>query len=163
MKKITIGKQEYELMQNPFDINDERFVVFKQHLLQVFENLNKPLFAETYSKCISNFNAGQHADTVIELTNFKKAIELKELNYDAYSICFALICLEKGEDQKDCSTSHQIDKLERMRKDGLNRGFVEETVENFMKASPKTFGVYLAMLEMMKPQLQGEFLKGSPD
>lgn len=161
MKTIKIGKEEFQLMQTPFDINDERFVVFKQHFLQVFESIDKPLFAATYSKCMGFHNQGLHSDVVIELTNFKKAIDLKELNYDAYSICFALLCLEKGEDPKELSTAKHLDKLERMRKAGLTRGLVEETVENFMKASPKTFGVYLAMLEMMKPQLQEEYLKES--
>jgi len=36
-----------------------------------------------------------------------------------------------------------------MRKNGLNRGQVEDVVENFMKASPKHFGHYLEVLQVL--------------
>ena len=159
MKSIKIGEKEYQLIETLFDINDERFNIFKQHLMQVFENLDKPLFAATFSKYVASHNSGNHAEGLIEWFNFKKAIDLKELNYDAYSFCFALLCLEPGENQRDCSDSKQLKKLEEIRSNGLTRGMVEETVENFIKASGTTFGVYIQMLELMKAPLQEEYLK----
>lgn len=159
MKPITIGTKEYRLIENLFDINDERFNVFKQYFLQTLEGMDKPLFAATFSKYIAFVNAGKHSDGIIEWHNFKKAIELKELNYDAYSFCFALLCLNKDEDQKDCSEATQLRKLEELRKEGLTRGMVEDSVINFMKASPNQFGVYLQMLEMMRPEISEDVLK----
>ena len=65
-------------------------------------------------------------------------------------MCFAIICLEEGEDQKNTKESLYNKKLERMRKDGLTRGFVEESVSNFIKASPQSFGDYATLLSMME-------------
>jgi len=158
MKKLKIGKKEYHLFENLFDISDERFNVFKSYLLQIFENLDNPSFITTFNKYVAFFNNGNHADGLIEWYNFRKAIELKGLNYDAYSMCFALMCMKEGEDQKDFSANIQLEKLKEMREQGLTRGLVEETVETFIKASPKQFTVYLAMLELMKPQEKEESL-----
>lgn len=159
MKKVKIGNLEYDRIENMFDINDERFVVFKQYLLQVFESIDKPLFLASYSRYVSFHNSGQHADGLIEWHNFKKAIELKELSYDAYSFCFALLHLEKDEDQRTTSSDFHLRKLEKMRSQGLSRGEVEGVVENFINAFPEQFAVYLKMLELMKPQLLEEALK----
>lgn len=158
MKKIKIGKKEYSLCENIFDINDERFNMFKQYFLQVIEKLDKPLFIETFAKYVKYHDAGQHSDGLIEWYNFKKAIDLKQLDYDAYSFCFCLICLNQNEDQRNLSEDYQLEKLKELRENGLSRGLVEEAVENFMKASPKTFGAYLQVLEMMKAPIPEEAL-----
>lgn len=147
------------LIETIFDINDERFTVFKQYLLQSMEHIDKPIFTVAYSKYIGHHNAGNHADGLLEWYNFKKAMELKELNHDAMSVCFALLHLEDDEDQRNCSKDFQIRKLNDMRENGLSRGLVEEVVENFMNASPKTFAVYLAMLDLMKPVVEEKFLR----
>lgn len=159
MKLIEFGSEKFQQIETLFDMNDERFNVFKQHLLQVFEKIDQPSFLVSFNKYVAYHNEGRHADGIIEWYNFKKAMEYKELNYDAYSFCFALLTLEKDEDQRDNSTDRQLKKLERMRINGLTRGVVEATVENFIKASPNTFATYLVMLEMMKPDLQEEVLK----
>jgi hypothetical protein len=159
MKSIKIGSKEYDLMQTPFDIGDERAVIFRQFLNQTFELNDNSLWKTTWARCKAYFNSGQQADGIIELYNFDKAVELKELNYDAYSICFCLITLQKGEEQKDFGLNFQLKKLEEMRNEGLTRGMVEQEVENFLIASPKSYGPYLAVLELMKQNLQGETLK----
>ncbi len=164
MKKITIGTKEYKMMDNLFDMGDLRFNVFKQHLLQIFENMDKPMFITTYAKVLDYFNKGQHADGIIELNNFKKAIDLKELNYDAYSFCFCLLIQIEGEDMNDTSEFTQIEtKLKQFREDGLTRGMVEEEVRNFMKASPEAFGVYLELLKLMKAPLSEDLLRELTD
>lgn len=158
MKKVKIGKKEYDQMEDVFDMNDERFYMFKTYILQSIQSLDKPLFLQAYSKIMALMNEGKYSDAIIELYNFKKAIELEEVNFDAYSICFALIHLEKDEDQRDLSQSTQENKLHEMRENGLKRGLVEEVVTNFMKTSPTKFGVYLEMLQMMTPKLMEEYL-----
>lgn len=159
MKEIKIGKKEYDLMQTPFDIGDERFNVFKQYILQSFDNIDKPLWKSLFSKCKAHYNSNQHSDIIIEMFNFDKSIEIKDFNYDAYSICFALICLEKGEEQSDFGTDRQLRKLEEMRSNGLTRGMVEQEVENFMTASPRIFSPYLAMLKMIQEEQLEAHLK----
>lgn len=159
MKTVEFGKEKFERIETLFDINDERFNVFKQYLLQIFETLDKPSFLITFNNYVKAVNDNRHADGVVAWYNYKKAIELKELNYDAYSFCFALLHLEQGENQRDCSKDKQEKKLDRMRSNGLDRGQVEAVVEGFIKASPNTFAPYLAMLEILKPGVEEEILK----
>jgi DNA-directed RNA polymerase len=151
MITINFAGKEYKRMENLFDIGDERFVVFKQWLLQVFENIDKPSFIEMYSRIVRNFNANDSYKIMVELENFKKSLELKNLNYDAYSFCFALLHLQEGELQSMTGSEYQLKKLAEMRKDEVfNRAMVEEVVENFIKASPRHFQHYLEMLEILK-------------
>jgi hypothetical protein len=150
MRTVKIGSKEYRQCQTPFDIGDERFLIFKQMFLQVFENLDKASFAQAFARYASYFNSGNHADGLIEWHNFKKSVELRDLNYDAYSFCFALITMTADESQSDFASDIQLKKLAEMRENGLSRGQVEDDVRNFIKAFPETFGVYLEVLEMMK-------------
>jgi len=151
MKSVTIGNKEYKRMENIFDIGDERFVVFKQWLLQTFEEIDKPSFLAMHNRITKFFNGNDTYKIMVELENYKKSLDLLNLNYDAYSFCFALIHIQEGELQSNTSSDYQLKKLEEMRKDEtFNRGLVEEVVENFILASPKHFQHYLGMLEVMR-------------
>jgi hypothetical protein len=147
-------------MEDMGDINDLRFVVFKQYILQVMERMDNPLWIQTFARYRKHFNAGEHFEAAIELENFTKAIQLNKANYDAYDFCFCLIFLEPGEDQLDTTDALQLRKLEELRAQGLTRKFVEESVLNFMKASPATFGGYLVVLKSMSLESLVESLKG---
>lgn len=149
MKEYKFGKKKFNIIETMFDINDKRFHEFKKYFVQVIEKMDVPAFSETFAKYKNHFDNGRHADGFIEWYNFKKATQLKELDYDAYSFCFALLCLYPDENQQDISEDYQHKKLDYLRANGLSRGFVEETVINFMKASPKVFGVFLQMLEIL--------------
>ena len=147
-------------METINDIGDERFVVFKQWILQAFENIDKPSFIQMYSRVTKHFNSNDNYNIIIELENFKKAVQLMELNYDAFSFCFALLLLDKDEKQGDFQSDIQLKKLQEMRDNGLKRGLVEEVVEGFMKASPKHFNHYLVMQEAMKSLSKDDILNG---
>ncbi len=134
---------KYQLMQTPFDIGDKRFVAFKQYFLQTIEGLDKPSFLAEFERYKSLHDQGKHGDALISWHNFKTALELKEQNYDAYSICFCLLLLAEGEDMNDTDTSKQLKKLESLRQEGINRGMIEQEVENFLNASPTQFALYL--------------------
>lgn len=158
MKTIKIGAKSYERFENLFCIGDERFLIFKQYMLQAFECIDKPSFMAMHNRVTKYFNGGDTYRIMVELENFKKSLELSTLNYDAFSICFALMHLDKenGEQMVDFDTEKQLGKLAEMRAEGLTREEVEETVENFMIALPKHFAHYLGMLEIMKEIRKGE-------
>ncbi len=158
MKTVKIGKTEYEQMESPFDIGDERFYVFKQHILKSYEGIDTPSFMVMHNKITKHFNAGDHYKTLVELENFKSALNFGKLNYDSFSFCFALMTMQEGEKMGDFGKDYQETKLKKMREDGLNRGEVEKVVENFMLAFPKHFAPYLGMLELMKGVSKDEIL-----
>ena len=96
------------------------------------------------------FNKQKLLQAMGEFQNYHHAIEYEKYNDDALSKCFALICLEDGEDQLNVDDNFLQEKLERLWANGLTRGFVEETVRNFTIASPLSFGSYsLALEEVM--------------
>ena len=84
--------------------------------------------------------------------DYRSSITLEQVGWTGLSICFALICLKEGEDQaaKDSFKEDVLQKkLTKMRKDGLTRGLVEESVANFIKASPNSFGDYAMLQEII--------------
>jgi nucleosome binding factor SPN SPT16 subunit len=64
-------------------------------------------------------------------------------------MCFALICLEAGEDQTVLDEAVLQEKIKRMSADGLTAGTVYEEVVGFMEASPETFQAHLVMFAMI--------------
>jgi len=68
-------------------------------------------------------------------------------------MCFALICIAEGEKQEDVDEGKLKVKLAEMHRNGLARGFVEESVRNFMKASPDSFGEYIMLMEALSQMM----------
>lgn len=150
MKKITIGTKEYDLCEGVDDFYDIRFPMFLQYLRMSLEGIDKPLFAATMERAEARFDKGQFFKGFKEFQNYHAAINMEEVNDTGLSMCFALICLEDGEDQADVDEGKLRDKLARMRKSGLTRGIVEGSVKNFIKASPDSFQDYVVWLEMLE-------------
>lgn len=152
MKQVKIGNGSYQLMESVNDINDRRFIEFKAYLLQSLEGIDRPLFKTTMERAMEHFNAHRYIQAWGEFDNYRHAIEYEKYNDDALSKCFALICIEDGENQMNVDGNFLQEKLDRLHANGLTRGMVEESVRNFILASPLSFGSYSLMMEevMMK-------------
>lgn len=148
MKKIQFPKtpkdKYWHLCENVFDLNDQRFKDFRTYLIQAFEHIDEPVFEAVFNEYIQFHNEGRHAEGLIALLNFKKALQMdrnKMLKENPMSMCYALICLRsEDEDQTKMNSDFLIEKLTEMRKEGLNRGEVEKAVINFTAESPISFG-----------------------
>jgi len=160
MKDITLGTHAYCLMQDVGDINDKRFNYFKMYLLKSLEGIDRPLFKESLEKATDFFNRQKYFQALGVFQNYAHAIENDGYNDDALSKCFALICLEEGEDQLQVDESFLNKKLETLWADGLTRRFVEESVQNFTIGSPASFGAYSLMMDEMSKTLNPEFYAG---
>ena len=150
MKEIEIGEETYQLCKGVEDLYDIRFPLFLSYLRMSVENIDKPLFAMTMEKAEDFMDKKQFMKAWKQFDNYSVAINATEVETTGLSMCFAIICLEEGEDQTDTDEDKLRAKLKRMRGAGLKRGFVEESVTNFMKASPESFGDYIVLTEMMK-------------
>jgi len=147
MKEMTIGEQTYYLLDSVNEINDKRFTFFKMYLLQSLEGIDRPLFKDTMERAMGHFNKQRWVQAWGEFENYHHSIEYEKYNEDALTKCFALICLEEGEDQLNLDEEFLNKKIAKMHENGLTRGTVEESVENFSKASPRSLGNYSLMLE----------------
>ena len=61
--------------------------------------MDSPLFETYLDRVDQYYNDGKFMQARLELENYRSAIKNIEHGYDAWGICFALICLEDGEDQ----------------------------------------------------------------
>jgi hypothetical protein len=157
MKDFKIGSKTYQLLEDVYDINDKRFNHFKMYLLKSLEGIDRPLYSETLQKGIEFFNNHKYIQGLSMFQNYGQAIEHDGYNEDALSKCFALICLEYGEDQLNTDENFLNRKLDDMWSNGLTRGVVEECVRNFTIASPTSFGGYSLKLAEMTQNLGPEF------
>ena len=149
MKEIQISETEYRLCEGITDLYDIRFPLFLSYLRMSVENIDKPLFKATMEKAIARADKGEFFKAIKEFQDYESAISLDQVSSTGLSKCFALICLEEGEDQVETDEGALDKKLDKMRQDGLTRGFVEESVSNFIKASPQSFGDYGTLIAMM--------------
>jgi len=149
MKKISIGKKDYEVCQHKDDINFRRFVMFKQYVPMIWEKMDSPLFETYFDRIKTHYDKGEHTQAIIELINYKAAINNIQGGHDAWAVCFALIVLEKGEDQTKLDEEFLKSKMDKWVKDGLTAGMVHETVVDFLKASPEVFSAHLTMLALI--------------
>lgn len=160
MKDLTLNNHKYQLMEDVGDINDKRFNFFKMYLLKSLEGIDRPLYKETLEKGIEFFNKQKYYQALGMFQNYGQSIENDGFNEDALSKCFALICLEDGEDQLNVDESYLNKKLETLWADGLTRGMVEESVQNFTIGSPASFGAYSLMMAEMSQNLNPTFYEG---
>jgi hypothetical protein len=117
------------------------------------ENIDKPLFAARDAKANEWLNKGMPYNAVKEYKDYGTAITLEQVSHTGLSMCFALICIAEGEKQEDVDEGKLKSKLADMQRNGLDRGFVEESVRNFMKASPDSFGEYVLLMEMLRQMM----------
>jgi len=150
MKEVQISDTKYKLCQSASDFYDIRFPLFLSYLRMSVEGIDKPLFKVTMERAVARADKGEFFKAIKEFQDYDTAISLDQVNTTGLSMCFALICLEEGEDQAIVDEDALKEKLDKMRKDGLTRGFVEESVTNFIKASPQSFGDYGTLITMME-------------
>lgn len=163
MTEIQIGTKKYLLMEDVYDINDKRFNYFKMYLLKSLEGIDRPLYQECMIKATDLMNNHKYIQALGLFQNYGMSIEKDGFNEDALSKCFALICIEEGEDQTNVDETFLNKKLDGMWKEGLTRGFVEESVQNFTIASPQSFGSYALMIQEMSQKLDGTFYNALND
>jgi hypothetical protein len=160
MKRVQIGNKQYNLCESVNDINDKRFNYFKMYMLKSLEGIDRPLFKATLQQATDFLNQSKYFQAFGKFQDYLKAIEFDGYNEDALSKCFALICLRDGEDQLNVDENFLNEKLAEMWNEGLTRGFVEGSVQNFTISSPLSFGQYSAMLEEVTEKLDQTFWDG---
>ena len=147
MKQITIGDKDYQLCENVNDLYDVRFPVLLNYFRMSVEDIDKPLFAAKDQKANEWLNKGMPFNAVKEYKDYGTSVSLEQVSHTGLSMCFAIMCLAEGEDQADTDEGKFKVKLAEMQKNGLKRGFVEESVRNFIKLSPDSFGQYALLMD----------------
>jgi hypothetical protein len=149
MKNLNVGKLKLKVCEHQGDINYLRFVKFKQYAPQFWEKMDSPLFAVYMEKYMDFHNKGQHGQALMVLHDYKLAIDLSKNSYDAWGICFSLLVIMEGEDEKSCPDDSVLkEKLQQLTDEGLTAEMVKQEVVNFMKASPEVFSDHLILFEI---------------
>ena len=145
MKTVTLGEKKFEICENEFDINDGRFMVFKQYFKQMQSKEDFPTFFATFEKWKNLLNKGNVTEAAYCWYYYAKMINIPD-SFDAWEYCFALICLNEDEDQtmmKFTDENYLKEKVIYFRENGVTRGFIRTEVENFIAASPELFLIYM--------------------
>lgn len=155
MKKLKIGKLEVRVCEHQGDINYLRFVRFKQWAPQFWEKMDSPLFAVYFEKFNDLHNHGKYAQSVMILHDYKLAIDQCKNSYDAWGICFALLTIDEGEDERACPDDSVLrEKIVKYTKEGLTAQTVKEEVLGFMRTSPEVFADHLTLYAIASMQTE---------
>lgn len=147
--KIELDKGSILVATNKGDINYLRYVKFKQYAPQFWERMDSPLFEVYFEKFMDLNNQGKYTQAAMVMRDYKLAIDQSQDDNDAWGLCFALISYEEDEAVEFVPNDVQLkEKLQRLADRGLTPDVIQESVVNFMKASPETFQDHLILLEV---------------
>jgi hypothetical protein len=135
MKTIQIGKLKVKVAENANDINIQRFVAMKEYVIAKETGIDRPTLTSTFKQIYQNFNKNDSAGTLIAIYDFINGLANIEKQQDAHQMIFALLTLEENEDETNTDKTFLKEKLDRLAKQGLKQGTVEEYSENFIIAS----------------------------
>ncbi len=153
MKKIAIGELELDLMETPADINDGRYQVVHQLMDQIYSYVERPdpfRFCQLMRKAINE----QVMSAVYEtFFNFEASLALAQgQDKRVWSLIFALITLESGEDQTDKKTrdiNYLSTKVDRYQVAGMSAELPEKEVQTFFFSCPELSSRWATQTEMM--------------
>lgn len=145
MKKIKLGKKDYELIDNIGELRYDKMVMFNQYIIAVFQGIDMPLFQITMDKIKNHYNKGEYMQAYNEMVNFDTAVKFKEHQLDPLGMCFALLLRGNETDEGILQK-----KIREMIDDGLLWDTVKDEVVNFMKLYPDKFSPYLQAWKMME-------------
>jgi hypothetical protein len=152
MKKIKIGEVEYRVAEHKGDISYNNYVKFKQYVPQFWERMDSPLFEVYWEKVQDLFNQSKFIQGYNVLMDYRMALNNSKNSYDAWGVCFALICYKEDEDIHTSKADDEIKKfLEEIK---VTPDVVVENVVNFMKASPETFQDHLALYAVLGTMIE---------
>lgn len=149
MRIINIGKLELQLMESPADINDGRYQVVHQLMEQIYSYVERPdpfRFCQLFRKAINENSAAGQLETFF---NYEASLTLAQSqDQRVWSLIFALITLENGEDQTDKKTrdmNYLHQKVERYQANGLDAETPEREVQTFFFKCPELLEKWTVM------------------
>ena len=146
MKDFKLGNTNYKIITSIGEFPNSRKTLLRQYQRQVFEKIENDIFETYFNRVIQKFNTANWMGGVEELYNYRTAIRLKKINFDAFDMMFSLICLEEGEDKFNVDEDFLAKKIERMNKEGLTTQEAYDNVVFFCKSSPALFQDFLNLI-----------------
>ena len=150
MKKIKIGDTEYNQAETAEDLSIKRFTNLKEYLVYKETGVAAPNLIETIRGFVQGFDNESKSQMLITLHNYFTGLQQLSENKDADQMIFSIITFDAEEDKTNFDETLAKEKLERWNKDGLTQKIVEESVENFIKASSAHFVTSLRTSLMMQ-------------
>jgi hypothetical protein len=142
MKNIKIGELNCSIVTGT-EINYKRQVAFDNYFRLITEDLNELQFSILHEKVKKAIDKGQLSTIALLMNDFSLGIKIKDPQSDYYGLAFCLICSENGEDLSIIEENFLKEKLEKFSKSGLSYITVKEEIENFIKASPLKYTIYM--------------------
>lgn len=152
MKQVKIGNIDYRIAEHKGDISYNNYVKFKQYVPQFWEKMDSPMFEVYWEKVQDLFNQSKFIQAYNVMLDYRMALNNSKNSYDAWGICFALICYKEGEDIHETKADDEIKKF--LSEVEITPDIVVENVVNFMRASPETFQDHLALYAVLGTMIE---------
>ena len=155
MKKIKIGKKEYDICETAEDLPIKRYTALKHYLMYKQLGVDVPDLNNTLERFVRNFDNERKAQMIITLNDYITGVKMVEDNKDPDQLAFAVITFDKDEDKLNFDETKGFAKLEEMASEGLTQKVVEHEVTAFIQASSAHFVTYLRenLMRQMEEQL----------
>lgn len=132
-KTTEINKKTYYLCETDKDLRAGRYNDFQQLTLMKELGVSPIDFISNTQKVIEALSKGDLYAAAIAYNSQVTAVDMMVNHKSAVEYLFALIVTEEEEDLTEFKKEEAERKLERMYKDGLTYGEMEEIVESFLK------------------------------
>ena len=151
MKKIKIGKKEYEICETAEDLPIKRANALKEYMTYKMLKVDVPDLVQTLQRFMQNYDNESKSQMIITLNDYLTGMRMVQGHKDPDQLAFAVITKTKGEEWFNFDESKGIEKLDEMANEGLTQGLVDKEVENFIKASSTHWVTYFreSLLEQM--------------
>lgn len=145
MITIKIGETDYSLIETAEELSIKRYTELEALMVYKMTGVQIPSLVEAMRGFIAGFDENSKSKMLISLKDYHTGLLEVQNRNNADQLIFSLIVLEDGEDSTGYNSGRAKEKLERMNVNGLTQGFVKETVEAFIVASPLLYAQSLLM------------------
>lgn len=135
MKRITINKIEYKLCEDATEVNAKIYPSLLEWYLHHQTGVAMPNLKDMAVSLMDSYNKMRPADAIIKLNDFIHGIDILKNKSLPLQMLFSMIVLEDDESQYNWTETSAKQKLEKMFKDGLTEGQIEEIILPFCEAS----------------------------
>ncbi len=132
MKVLKLKGTEIKIAETIEDVNIKRWVAIKEQVMYKESGADLPTLKTFFTEFADAFDRDSKSSMFIKLYDFINSMDRLEQGKDPDQMIFALITLEKGEDEMSTDTTMLNEKLDRMAKLGITQGMVKENVSAFM-------------------------------
>ena len=152
MVEVTLNGKTYRRIEGS-EISAARHNYLTQEAIAVWHDLDNATWHNTFKRWLGLKNEGKPAEADKVIWDHAAAVATRaESDVNPWQVLFAVLHLEKGEDEYPVDEGLQKKKAKEMESVPLQQ--MKDTVTDFMTAFPENYLPYLEALEVLKMNIE---------